>query len=237
MRYDVPVAQPGDPDSFHRAELTVARSRFICTIARADSIADAQSFVKQISDMFSDATHNCWAYLVGAPGNTDRIGMSDDGEPHGTAGRPMLTALTHSGIGDICGVVTRYYGGTKLGTGGLVKAYGGAVAQALTNIPVEPKVEFKYLDFVVSYGCVGAIQQLMPKFEIDVLEQSFDEEVRFSVRLPDELETAARAALMDATSGRVTISESVSVRPSTSRSATANNETAGVGTVAGKPKS
>ncbi len=182
--------------------------------------------MKQISGMFTDATHNCWAYLIGAPGDTDRIGMSDDGEPHGTAGRPMLTALTHCGIGDVCAVVTRYYGGTKLGTGGLVKAYGGVVAEALSTLPVEPKVEFTHLDLVVSYASVGAVQQLMPRFEIDVLEQAFDEEVRFSVRVPDELEMAARAALMDATSGRVTIAQVTR----------GHRATTGVATPDGKPR-
>src|SRR4051812_21661975 len=118
-RYPIPAAR-------HRAELTIERSRFICTIAHAAEPDDAHAFIREMNAEFGDATHNCWAFVAGPPGDTNRIGMSDDGEPHGTAGRPMLTVLTHSGVGDIVAVVTRYYGGTKLGTGGLVKAYGGA---------------------------------------------------------------------------------------------------------------
>src|SRR6185312_17010598 len=128
-RYLVPAAR-------HRAEQTISRSRFICTVDRVSSADTAQRFLREMNDEFPDATHNCWAYLVGPPGSTDRIGMSDAGEPHGTAGRPMLTVLQHSGIGDVAAVVTRYYGGAKLGTGGLVKAYGGAVQHALATLPL-----------------------------------------------------------------------------------------------------
>src|SRR5829696_5035390 len=128
MRYDIPVAH-------HRVEQSIDRSRFICTIAPADAVDAAQEFVRAMNAEFADATHNCWAYVIGAPGSTDRIGMSDDGEPHGTAGRPMLTVLLHSGVGDVAAVVTRWFGGVKLGTGGLVRAYGGALQQALEMLP------------------------------------------------------------------------------------------------------
>jgi Uncharacterized protein family UPF0029 len=130
-RYPVPAQQ-------HRVEQVIDRSRFICTVARVQSSEEAQAFIKTMNAEFPDATHNCWAYVVGAPGSTDRVGMSDDGEPHGTAGRPMLTVLLHSGVGEIAAVVTRYYGGTKLGTGGLVKAYSGAVQEALAGMPRPP---------------------------------------------------------------------------------------------------
>ena len=151
MRYDI----PGAP---HRALLTIDRSRFLCTIAPARTTDDAQAFVRAMHVEFADATHNCWAYVIGPPGITDRIGMSDDGEPHGTAGRPMLTVLQHCGVGDIVAVVTRYYGGTKLGTGGLVKAYGGAVQLALESLPRTPRVDYAYLEVVVGYGDIGALQ-------------------------------------------------------------------------------
>ena len=104
----------------------IKHSRFITTVGHAPTVEAARSFVTQISQEFSDASHNCWAYVVG-PGTTSQIGMSDAGEPHGTAGRPMLMVLSHSGVGDICAVVTRYFGGKLLGKGGLVKAYSGGV--------------------------------------------------------------------------------------------------------------
>ena len=99
---------------------------------------------------FPDATHNCWAYVAGPPASTGRVGMSDAGEPHGTAGRPMLTVLLHSGVGEIAAVVTRYYGGIKLGTGGLVKAYGGAVLAALEALPRVERID--YVDAALSIG-------------------------------------------------------------------------------------
>src|SRR6185437_606076 len=105
-------------------------------IARVSTPDEAQLLVRELDVEFSDATHNCWAYVAGPPGSTSRVGMSDAGEPHGTAGRPMLTVLLHSGVGEIAAVVTRYYGGTKLGTGGLVKAYGGSVQLALESLPL-----------------------------------------------------------------------------------------------------
>ncbi|HEX4932653.1 MAG TPA: YigZ family protein, partial [Gemmatimonadaceae bacterium] len=104
-RYPVPAERV-------RAELVIERSRFICTMGRAETSEAAHAFVKEVQGEFADATHNCWAFVAGAPGSTARIGMSDDGEPHGTAGRPMLTVLMHSGVGEVVAVVTRYFGGT-----------------------------------------------------------------------------------------------------------------------------
>ncbi|MGD9326788.1 MAG: YigZ family protein, partial [Desulfobacterales bacterium] len=102
------------PAKLYRTEETIKRSRFIATVARAFTEEDAKAFISIIKNEFPDATHNCWAYVAGPPGDTARIGMSDDGEPHGTAGKPILTALLHSEIGEIVAVVTRYFGGTKL---------------------------------------------------------------------------------------------------------------------------
>ncbi|MEO7521679.1 MAG: YigZ family protein [Gemmatimonas sp.] len=195
MRYDVPVAQ-------YRIEQSIDRSRFICTIAPADSVQVAQAFVREMHAQFADATHNCWAYVIGAPGSTNRIGMSDDGEPHGTAGRPMLTMLLHSGIGDIAAVVTRYYGGTKLGTGGLVKAYGGSVSLALETLPRSSRVDWVHVDVSASYASIGALQLLWPQFDIEVLCETYEADARFSVRIPEELVEAARTAVLDATRGQ-----------------------------------
>ncbi|HEY0930579.1 MAG TPA: YigZ family protein [Gemmatimonas sp.] len=176
-RYPVPATR-------HRIEQVIDRSRFVCTIERVRTTADAQAFIKEMNVEFPDATHNCWAYVVGVPGSTDRIGMSDDGEPHGTAGRPMLTVLAHCGIGEIAAVVTRYYGGIKLGTGGLVKAYGGAVQEALATLATVERVDTVTVTFAVGYGQIGAVQQLLPTVDAEVLEQQFEADAQFTVRLP-----------------------------------------------------
>ena len=195
------------PASWHRVEQVIDRSRFICTVQRVRDVEEAQAFIRQINGEFADATHNCWAYVIGAPGSTDRIGMSDDGEPHGTAGRPMLTVLLHSGIGDIAAVVTRYYGGTKLGTGGLVKAYGGAVQEALIAMPRTERVDAVRIRFSVPYGVVGAVQQLLPTLEAEIEAQDFDIHATFTVRLPRIRQPELDTALGNLTRGQTSLVE------------------------------
>ncbi len=189
------------PGQRHRVEQVIDRSRFICTVAPASTVEAAQGFVREMSLEFPDATHNCWAYVIGAPGSSDRIGLSDDGEPHGTAGRPMFTVLQHSGVGDIAAVVTRYYGGTKLGTGGLVKAYSGAVQEALLSMPRALHVNRVELLVRVAYSAISSVQQVLPTFEADVLSEEFGVEVCFRLHVPDEHEMGLRQALMDVTRG------------------------------------
>jgi len=198
-RYPVPAAT-------HRVEQEINRSRFITTIARASTTDVAVAFIRAVGEEFRDATHNCWAYLVGPPGDTSRIGTSDDGEPHGTAGRPMLNALMHAGVGDVAVVVTRYYGGTKLGTGGLVRAYGGGVQQALATLPLTERIEYVFLTVVIDYSRVSVLQQLCGDFEAEVLAQEFAVNVRVDVRLPGEHADRFRAAVLDATRGQASFS-------------------------------
>ena len=123
------------PEDLHRCEEIVRRSRFIVSLAHTPTPEAAKAFIERIKQEFPDATHNCWAYAAGAPGQTSKVGYSDDGEPHGTAGRPMLTMLLHGGVGELSAVVTRYFGGIKLGTGGLVRAYQGMVKLGLETLP------------------------------------------------------------------------------------------------------
>ncbi|HEX3158286.1 MAG TPA: YigZ family protein [Gemmatimonadaceae bacterium] len=194
-RYPVPART-------HRTEEEVRRSRFITTLERVTSVEAAADFIRRVSEEFADATHNCWAYVVGPPGSTDRIGMSDDGEPHGTAGRPMLNALLHGGLGDVAAVVTRYYGGVKLGTGGLVRAYGGSLQQALLSAPRAEHVDYRRFTVVVDYPAVDTIQQLLPTFEAEVLAQHYLADVTYELRLPSERVEAFRGAVLDATRGQ-----------------------------------
>jgi uncharacterized YigZ family protein len=200
MRYPVPAGT-------HRWEEEVRRSRFIATVERAATVEEAAAFVRRVSEEYADATHNCWAYVVGPPGSTARVGMSDDGEPHGTAGRPMLTVLLHGGVGDVAAVVTRYYGGVKLGTGGLARAYGGCLQQALATLPRAEHVEYAQRTVVVSYAGVSAVQHLLPAFEAEVLAQEYLEEVTYALRLPVGQADAFTAAVMDATRGQARVEE------------------------------
>ncbi len=194
------------PAGIHRVEQEIRRSRFIATVAPAASPEEAAQLVSRVSAEFPDATHNCWAFVAGPPGSTDRIGMSDAGEPHGTAGRPMLNALLHSGVGDVAVVVTRYFGGTKLGTGGLVRAYSGSVQQAIATLPLAERVEMTGLGLVVGYPRVTAVQQLFETFEVTVVSQAFEADARFQLRLPKPNLEPFRRAVLDATRGQAQFS-------------------------------
>jgi len=199
-RYPVPAAT-------HRVEQEISRSRFITTVGRVSTVEEAQIYIRAVANEFSDATHNCWAYLVGPPGDTSRIGLSDAGEPHGTAGRPMLNALLHGPVGDVAAVVTRYYGGTKLGTGGLVRAYGGGVQAALAMLPVTERIVYVRLVVTIDYAKLTAVQQLCAEHEAEILEQEFAEQVRVTLRVPDGNAGRFRTALLDATRGQALLSD------------------------------
>ena len=199
-RYPVPAGR-------HRAEQSIERSRFICTLQRVATAEDAQAFIREMNAEFADATHNCWAWIAGPPGSTNRIGLSDDDEPHGTAGRPMLTVLTHSGIGEIAAVVTRYYGGTKLGTGGLVKAYGGTVQLALAALPCEERVDYVDVTLTIGYASITTVQQALAAFAAVVTSQEYGVGVSYRLRVPRQHVGALKAAVADATSGEGTVAE------------------------------
>jgi uncharacterized YigZ family protein len=197
-RFPIPAAR-------HSAEVVIERSRFRCTLAHAATPAEAQGFIREIAAADPGATHHCWAYLAGPPGSTSHVGLSDDGEPHGTAGRPMLTVPLHSGVGEIAAVVTRWYGGVKLGTGGLVRAYSEAVALALAALPRTEKVEWAAVEIVIGYPNVSAVQRLLPTFEGEILEQAWEADVRLVLRVPAPARDALVAALVDATHGEVVV--------------------------------
>ena len=193
------------PADVHRVEQSIERSRFVCTVARVQTPAEAQAFIRAIDAEFDDATHNCWAYVAGPPGSTSHIGMSDDGEPHGTAGRPMLTVLLHSDVGEIAAVVTRYYGGIKLGTGGLARAYSSSVQLALETMPRAERVDWGELTIVMGYASIAAVQQLLPRHEAQLLAEEYGADVRLRVRAPLPHIGALRAALADATRGQAVV--------------------------------
>jgi uncharacterized YigZ family protein len=174
-------------------EETIQRSRFVTTVAHAPDADAAHAFIDTIRSEFPNATHHCWAFVAGSPGSTMHIGMSDDGEPHGTAGRPMLNALLHGGVGEIVAVCTRYYGGVKLGTGGLSRAYSGGVVLALDSLPVDEKVDRETVDVTVGYTDVDAIQRLIGEYTLPIIEEDFGADVRYRLAIPiDEVEEVTR---------------------------------------------
>lgn len=183
-------------------EEKIRRSLFITTMSRAETTGEARSFVKSVRAEFEDASHNCWAYVVGRPGSTAEVGLSDDGEPHGTAGRPMLTTLLHSGVGDVAAVVTRYFGGAKLGKGGLVRAYSGGVKLALASLTLAVKMPKTELDLVVGHSQVTLLLRMAPEWGAEILEQEFSADARFRLLLPTSRVEEVRLRVADLTSGR-----------------------------------
>ena len=193
------------PETVYRAEETIKRSRFIATVAHASIEADAKSFISAIKNEFSDATHNCWAYVAGPPGDTVRVGMSDDGEPHGTAGKPILSVLLHSEIGEIVAVVTRYFGGTKLGTGGLVRAYSGSVKNALAGLSVKEKREVTSLTVILDYSQINGVKQIIGSFNSEIIEERYGADVSFLIELPKNNKDSFIRAITDLTGGEIRI--------------------------------
>lgn len=198
-RYPVPAAFPDRP---HEAELVIRRSRFLAHCARTAGHAEARAFVERIRAAHADATHNCWAYVAGPPEQTAEIGFSDDGEPHGTAGRPMLQLLLHCGLGEICVVVTRWFGGVKLGTGGLVRAYQDSVRAVLADLPHEERVPRCRLRVRVEFAHLDRLHRLLPEVEARLLDESYDGAACLTISLPDARQAEFAALLASRTDGR-----------------------------------
>ncbi len=188
-----------------RIEETILRSRFVTTVAHAHTIEDARAFILEVSEEFRDANHNCWAYVVGPPGDTSRVGLSDAGEPHGTAGRPMLNVLLGSGVGDVVAVVTRYFGGTKLGKGGLVRAYGGGVKAALAALELRELVQTATLRVTLAYSDVSSLKHSLPQFEADVTDENYGTDVAMTIVLPEEHAGSFTEALAGMTNGKALV--------------------------------
>ena len=202
VSYNIPDLRPGE---VFRVEQTIKRSRFIASVGHTPGVDEPTAFIEQIKAEFEDARHNCWAYCAGAAGSTDRIGASDDGEPHGTAGRPMLTAVTHSGIGEVTVVVTRYFGGILLGTGGLVKAYQSSVKMALEGVPTRVRTKTKRIKFSVEHRFVNQVLRKIEAVNGRILEKNFDMGADFDVEIPEDLAETFAKELEELTRGALLI--------------------------------
>lgn len=195
------------PARVHRVEEVIKRSRFATALAHAPDADAAHAFVASVRDADPQATHHCWAFVAGPPGSTASVGMSDDGEPHGTAGRPMLTALLHSGVGEIVAVCTRHYGGVKLGTGGLSRAYSGGVKLALEGLRTEMRIDRTRVVVVVGYPDVDAVRRLIDEQDVVVEDEAFGADVRIDCAVPEDELAAFTRAIRDVTRGEGRVEE------------------------------
>ncbi|ROV58089.1 YigZ family protein [Vibrio ponticus] len=177
---DKPYLIPAQPVIF---EEEIKKSLFITYLAHTPSIATAKSFVDEIKKKHADARHNCWGFVAGRPEDSMQWGFSDDGEPSGTAGKPILAQLSGSGVGEISAVVTRYYGGIRLGTGGLVKAYGGGVQQALKQLQTIEKKITTLITLQLDYGFMPVAQSLFAQFGVQEVEAQYSDEVVLTLEI------------------------------------------------------
>jgi len=185
-----------------RIEIRVVNSRFIATAAPAFTVEEARTFVERVKGEFPDASHNVSAYLIGH-GSTVIAHATDDGEPSGTAGRPALAVLSGSGLGDVVIVVTRYFGGTKLGTGGLVRAYGDAVREVLDALPRAMRVPTVVVSFRVPYGLYERACRLVREHRGQVNEEAFGAAVEVTARFPGARLAGFAGALGELSAGAV----------------------------------
>ncbi len=186
-------------------EIEEKKSRFIATLRPVRTQEEAAAFYAEMKKKYWDARHNCTACILGKKGEFRH--SSDDGEPSGTAGRPMLEALQGAGVTDVAAVVTRYFGGTLLGTGGLVRAYTAAVQEGLKNCGRVTRTLCVRLRIMTDYNGLGKLQYLFAQKGIGILDAEYGENVRLETAVPPEEVGALTAAAADATAGKAVVEE------------------------------
>lgn len=191
------------PAGPHKVEEVIKNSQFITRIRNVESSQQAKDFVKEMNQTYPDARHHCWAYIVGNPESTTLIGCSDDGEPSGTAGKPMLNVLQHAGIGDIAIVCTRYFGGVKLGTGGLARAYGGGVKLALEQLSLAEKIEYQEIQLTLEYSQLKDFEHILKDFQSEELQLKYQTTILASVKIASQEFSGFKKSIINQFKGQV----------------------------------
>ena len=184
-------------------EIVEKKSRFIATIRKCENEEEAVAFIEEMKKKYWDARHNCSAFIIGSRGELTRC--SDDGEPSGTAGRPMLEVLTGSGIRNIAVVVTRYFGGTLLGTGGLVRAYSHSAKIAVDAAERKKMCSCYPMEITSDYGLYGKIVNILPEFEVKITDTVFETDVTVKLLCRSALTDALTEKLIDTANGKITV--------------------------------
>jgi uncharacterized YigZ family protein len=185
-----------------RTEMTVKRSRFIATIGHAETVDGARAFIQDIRNEMPDAAHHVYAFRIGY-GSSVVEGLSDDGEPAGTSGKPVMSIIRGTDLGDVVIVVTRYFGGTKLGTGGLVRTYSGAAKEALNRLPVTEKISYITFKATVSYQAYEPFKRFLAEYHANIADEMFTHDVTVIFMAPDEYATLISEGAREYTVGRV----------------------------------
>lgn len=188
-----------------RGEIVEKKSRFIAHVQAVDSVEEAQEFIEAVKKKYWDARHNCSAFSVGEMNPLTRC--SDDGEPGGTAGKPILEVIQGSGIRNIVIVVTRYFGGTLLGTGGLVRAYTEAAKAGIENAVIIEKIPATRMKLFTEYTDLGKIQYILAQNQVTVENTEYTDKVEIRALFPEKERKALCRALTEGTGGRVHIED------------------------------
>ena len=186
-------------------EIVEKKSRFIANVRPVETEEEALAFIEEMKKKYWDARHNCSAYILGE--RQEQMRCSDDGEPSQTAGKPMMDVLDGAGLTNTAVVVTRYFGGTLLGTGGLVRAYSAAVQEGLKNSRIITKYWGTELLVGTDYNGIGKLQYLFGQRQIPILDAEYTDQVQFTVLVPVSRVQEIRKAVTEATSGQVSMEE------------------------------
>lgn len=195
------------PTHEQRFDLEIKNSQFITTVRRTRGRTEAKAFIDEMKQRYPDANHNCWAFVAGAPNNVHLWDQSDDGEPKGTAGKPMLNVLQHSNFGEITVVVTRYFGGIKLGAGGLVRAYSQAVVEALDQLKWQEIYPRHTVSIKIAYPLLGKVEYWLDNSDIDVEDKQYAEDIVIQLAVIARTWPEQKQALIDLCQGSITIIE------------------------------
>lgn len=175
-------------------EQEIKRSRFLCWITHVSSTEDVDDFLQHIRSQYPDARHICWAYNLGEP-NSSVQKANDDGEPSGTAGKPILNVLQHSQCGDVLAVVVRYFGGIKLGAGGLVRAYSSSASQTLKITPLLKKEVLISLTLACNFAQESSLRHLLSLQNASIENVDYSDHATLNIRLPASKEQAFLSTL------------------------------------------
>lgn len=178
-----------EPINCASEELEIKKSRFIAIAKKIVSREEALNFINEVKTSYPDARHHCWAYLLGDPVNSTNCASNDDGEPSGTAGRPILSQISYSNIGNIIVIVVRFFGGVKLGAGGLVRAYREVVQKVLKALAVEEYISRIEVSVACPFNKENNLRKIISSFQGEILEVSYSTDVRITITLPEDFLT------------------------------------------------
>lgn len=190
------------------ATLEIKKSQFLAFAYPVASREQALFHMEQLRQQFPDARHHCWAYIIGDPHNTTDAGFDDDGEPTGTAGKPILNLLQHKSIGNCVVVVVRYFGGIKLGAGGLARAYGAAAQATLADAALTPFEPLAQLSINCAFADEAFIRHIVAGFGGEVLAVTYQQQVQLSIKLAARAVADLRAKLQDSLGKTVSLTSS-----------------------------